>query len=252
MNIMRRLRDNLLGRRGSVVVEFAVFFPVLLIIFMGTVEMATAYRTEAKLNALVANVANMVSVSQAVTTAQPPNTDATVAAPYASFGSTVQTVSLPDMCAGAALGVTPYPSDGMTLDIASITQESATLNDEWEYDQTANGGVCSASLGGNGKVILNNATDTGAANGMINVPCDNVIIVHATLLYSGLFGLFINSPLTLTQTAYVRWSIAQAKTELMCAGCTMVSGGSGATSSLAPVQSGANKQICQSTNTAIN
>ena len=204
-----KLRD-LLGRRGTAAVEFAIFLPIMLIIFMGTVELATAYRTSAKLNAIVANIANAVSIAQATTTSGAPVSDTTIPAPYTSFARQVAPVSLPDLCYGAALGTAPYPNNGMTLNIASVTEESTGEYDEWEYDQSASGGTCSAT---GGTTILTNTANSppAAVTALIKVPCDNVIIVQATLPYSGLFGLFIRSPLTLTQTAYIRWGIARPR-----------------------------------------
>jgi hypothetical protein len=144
----------------------------------------------------------------------------------------------------------------MKLAIASVTQEQGptaqplvgnpayaanpTYN-KWESDSTvAADGSCSTPSPSPTTTILSGTplsiATTGASNMVLN-PCDNVIIVQASVPYSGLIGLFITQPLTLTQTAYVRWAYTLPTTELQCAGCTAI---------LAPTQ------VCNANNTSLN
>jgi Flp pilus assembly protein TadG len=249
-------RDKL-GRRGIAAVEFALVVPVLLLLFMGTVEMLTAYRTEAKLNAIAFNVAQMVSLAQSVSTANAPIANATASTPLTADSPIVQVVSLNDICRGAAMGLAPFPPGGMKLAIASVTQEqgptaqpangtnpayaASTTYDEWESDSTvASNGTCTTPSPSATTTILSGsplATATTGASSMVVNPCDNVIIVQASVPYSGLIGLFFKNPITLTQTAYVRWAYTLPTTELQCTGCTLVS---------APTQ------VCNANNTSTN
>lgn len=247
-------RDKL-GRRGIAAVEFALVVPVLLLLFMGTVEMLTAYRTEAKLNAIAFNVAQMVSLAQSVSTASAPIANTTASTPLTADSSIVQVVSLNDICRGAAMGLAPFPPGGMKLAIASITQEqgptaqptngpayaASTTYDEWESDSTvASNGTCTTPSPSATTTILSGSpvtTATSGANSMVINPCDNVIIVQASVPYSGLIGLFFKNAITLTQTAYVRWAFTLPTTELQCTGCTLVS---------APTQ------VCNANNTSTN
>jgi hypothetical protein len=145
----------------------------------------------------------------------------------------------------------------MKLAIASITQEqgptatptgasnpayaaNATYN-EWESDSTvASDGSCTTPSPSPTTTILSGSpltTATSGASSMVINPCDNVIIVQASVPYSGLIGLFFKNSITLTQTAYVRWAFALPTTELQCTGCTLVS---------------AATQVCNYNNTSTN
>ena len=57
-----RLFQHKLGRRSIAAVEFALVMPLLLVMFIGTIEVLTLYRTEAKLNAVAFNVAQEISI----------------------------------------------------------------------------------------------------------------------------------------------------------------------------------------------
>ncbi|MDE8347416.1 MAG: pilus assembly protein [Acidocella sp.] len=242
---------KLVSRRAVAAVEFAIIVPVLIILFIGTIEVLTLYRTEAKLNAVAFNVAQTVSVAQSVGTANPPiaNLPANTSFPEESV------TSLNDLCQGAVLGMAPFPAGGMTLSIASITEEKSpqgvpttapvysantTTYDKWEADSTVSAsGTCSTKAG----TALLSGTGPGApiviatppaATSAISVPCDNVIIVQASVVYAGLTGLIARSRPTLTQTSYVRWRYAAPTTELRCTGCTLQN---------------ATVQVCNQTNT---
>lgn len=229
-----------LGRRSVAAVEFALIAPVLLILFIGTIEMLTLYRTEAKLNALVIDVGEMVSVVQEAS----PSTNSS-----ASGTSTI--TSLNDICNLAIAGLAPYPSAGLKIEIASVTMEPSALNsnspantpvfDEWEQDYqlaaptsctTAAGTAILSGTGSSAPITIataNSATSTGSGakittvpgTGMFEEPCDNVIIVQASINYSGLTGLILKNHPTLTQTAYTRWTNSSTLEQLLCPGCNV-------------------------------
>ena len=199
--------------------------------FIGTVEVLTLYRTEAKLNALAMNVAQMVSITQSVELATAANT-----------GTAPTVTSLNDICQGAILGLAPFPAAGVTISIGSVTLEPSALNsnkpasaaafDEWEADSTVTGTTCSTTKG---TTILNGtgasapisvATANASAGstigtGMLEDPCDNVIIVQAKLAYPGLTELILKNRPTLTQTAYSRWTNSSTLTQLLCTNCQL-------------------------------
>jgi Flp pilus assembly protein TadG len=245
-------RDRL-GRRAVAAVEFALIIPVLLVLFIGTIEILTLYRTEAKLNALAINVAQMVAVTQSVS----------LATASATAGTPTVT-SLNDICEGAMAGLAPFPSAGLKIAVASVTLEPSAANssspaatpayDEWEADsKMATSSTCSTAtgttiLGGTGTAPIQIATSntvstsgsvTTISSGMLHEPCDNIIIVQASLTYPGLTGLILtgNRPV-LTQTAYSRWTNASTLTQLLCSNCT-----------LQPTKP---KNFCNANNTALN
>lgn len=225
---MHKLFRDRLGRRGIAAVEFALIVPVLLVMFIGTVEALTLYRTEAKLNAVAINVAQMVAITKSVQLATAANT-----------GTAPTITSLNDICQGALLGLAPFPAAGVTLAIASVTLEPSALNpnkpdsspkfDEWEADSTATTSTtCSTAKGttilnGTGVSVATANASAGSTigTGMLEEPCDNVIIVQASMQYPGLTGLIVRSRPTLTQTAYNRWANASTLTQLLCANCQL-------------------------------
>ena len=252
-----RFKDRL-GRRGIAAVEFALVMPILIVLFLGTIEILTLYRTEAKLNAMTIDIAQMLAIQDQSTTSG--------ITTLASTGT--GQVSLQNMCQGAILGLAPFPPGGMTLAIASVTLESGPTGlpnpntstskaysssntyDAWESDFTVSGGTCSTT-GGHVIGLANveqlsttsppSTTGTSGTNGLLAVPCDNAIIVQATLTYPGIMGVILQNRPTLTQTAYTRWAYAGTQTELQCSstdtGCT-----TGYVST----------QLCNSSNTATN
>ncbi|HQT46240.1 MAG: hypothetical protein B7X08_02305 [Acidocella sp. 20-63-7] len=247
---LRKLFHDKLGRRGIAAVEFALVMPVLLPLFIGTIEILTLYRTEAKLNALTSNVAQMVA-----------NETTPI---VMTTGSPETATSLNDICQGAIQGLQPFPPSGLTIDIISVTQEqgpnaqpttspahaTTATYDAWEADSTVTGHTCSTIAGTKlgGSTALANAINLATSNppspsgpqgntGMVVDPCDNAIIVQATLKYPGITGLFIHTSPTLTQTAFARWSYATPTTEVMCPTCTVHNVAT---------------QICTSSNTATN
>jgi Flp pilus assembly protein TadG len=243
---LHKLFSDRLGRRGIAAVEFALIIPVLLVLFIGTIEVLTLYRTEAKLNAVAINVAQMVAVAQSVDPTTSSNT-----------GTAPTVTSLNDVCNGAIQGLAPFPSAGLKINIASVTLEPSAANantpgafDEWEQDytlktsstcQTASGTAILSGTGTTAPIAV--ATSTSATNpDMLEEPCDNVIIVQASITYPGLTGLIVQSRPTLTQTAYNRWTNASTLTQLLC-----TKGASGCT--LSPTTP---HDFCNSTNTATN
>jgi Flp pilus assembly protein TadG len=233
------MRRRGLGKRGIAAVEFALVAPLLILIALGTIEMLTLYRTESKLNALAFNVATMVSAQ---------------ASPLALTAT--NTASLNDICTGAVYGMAPYPPGGLTIAVASVTMQrgpdgnpatntassfvynAAYSYDVWEADSTVTGHTCSTSgtnankIGGANAIALATATPTGvtcasgagaAPCGQVEVPCDNAIIVTASITYPGITGLILNSTSrpVLTQTSYTRWLYGSETTQLLCPTCTL-------------------------------
>jgi len=240
MKLHRLFQD----RRSIAAVEFALVIPILLILFIGTIEVLTLYRTEAKLNALAFNAAQMVSITQAVSM----NTSS-------PGSSTVATVtSLNDICQIALLGLQPFPASGVTLAIADVTMESGQTGlpavisnpaftttpsyDEWEGDFKATSGSTCAKTTTTTFTAAQAENLVTKNNAMVLDPCDNAIIVQATLKYPGITGFLLSQTApTLTQTAFVRWPYATTTTELTCADCTLPS---------------PSTRICAAGNTAIN
>ncbi|HEY1857560.1 TadE/TadG family type IV pilus assembly protein [Acidocella sp.] len=240
-------------RRSIAAVEFALVMPILLVLFIGTIEILTLYRTEAKLNAMTINVAQMVAVQNQATT----NGISSVPATGTSEAS------LQNICQGALLGLAPFPGSGMTLKIAGVTLESSPQGapttskaystgrsyDVWEGDFSVSGSSCSATSSSSTSAIGASNAETLATTsppstsgtvgtaGLLAVPCDNAIIVQASLTYPGILGVILHSRPTFTQAAYTRWRYAGTQEELQCSGTACFA-------------SNATTQVCNNTNTA--
>jgi Flp pilus assembly protein TadG len=199
-----------LGRRAIAAVEFAIVAPILLVLVIGTIEVLTLYRTEAKLNALAINIGQMVSDAQAV------------AATTTAATTTTNYTALTDACQGAVAGLAPYPAGGMNVSVVSLTLETTgPTYDYWEGDSTAAAQGCTS-----GGTAIGQAAATAlvgsSTTGMLQTPCDNIIIVRASITYPGLTGLVLRARPVLTQTAYTRWAFTSTTSELLCPSCTVV------------------------------
>jgi Flp pilus assembly protein TadG len=231
-------------RRGLAAVEFALVSTfILLPLMLGLIQIMSLFRVDTKLAAFTENTAQMVSVQQ-TSTAGVSTINAT-----GSPGPSLQ-----DICQGAAQALAPIPASGLTVNIAGVTLESGptgtahtTVNSTtaayniWEQDFTVTGTTCTAgttkNIGTTGAVdyaTSNPPSLTGATgtSGLVEVPCDNAIIVQATMNYPGVIK-YVHGPLT--QLASMRWLPATVSTELECPGCT-----------LSQVQG---TQLCNSSNT---
>ncbi len=202
---LRQIWPIKLGRRSIAAVEFALFAPILLVLFIGTSQILTLYRTEAKLNSLAYNYSQMVSI----------------------YPTPIALTNLSDMCKGVVYGLQPFPPSGLTIAVASLTMETAAVTtpptaatyDFWASDIPNSG--CTAGAATTFTKASTIATlNPGAGTGTVIAACDNGIIVRATLNYPGLVGIFLANHITLTQTAYSRWRSASATQEITCTDCT--------------------------------
>ena len=121
MTCSLRRPKRLFGRRGIAAVEFALCAPMLLLVF-GTLEILMLYRTEEKLNSLAGNFAQMVA-NQEITTVS--SGVASTHSPVPSTSSGTSPPGLSDLCAGAVYGLQPFPANGLSIDVASVTETQA-------------------------------------------------------------------------------------------------------------------------------
>ena len=238
------LRD----RRGLAALEFALIASLMLIpLIIGLTEILTLFRADTKLASLAFDTAQMVALeSQSVT-----NGISTIPV------SSATAPSLQDICQGAVLGMAPLPTAGLTIAIAGVTLESAPSGtagtpvnssartyDVWEQDFTVSGNSCAAAatsaIGAAeaeayGSSSPPSVTGTVSAAGLLQTPCDNVLLVQASMAYPGMIGVVLSTRPTITQLASTRWRTASEVSELECSGC-----------SVSQIQS---PQLCNSSNT---
>ncbi len=258
-----KLRGFFRDRRGVAALEFALLSTfVLLPLFLGLVEILTMLRAESKLTALTVDVAQMVSYEAQGATG-------ITLLPTTAAGST----SMQDICQGAITALYPFPAGTVILSIASVTVEtnknglsSGTGNapvysasptyDVWETDFKVTGSTCTTTSGtgagmsntnigtANAELLATTSppstTGTTGYSGMLAVPCDNAIIVKASMTYPGIIGVVLRTRPVLSQTSFARWANSWTEAELQCTG-------TGCATNYAATQ------ICNATNTlAIN
>ena len=79
------MRNFLQSRRGSILIEAAIAFPVLIVILLGMVEFGVAFTVKRRNAQIASTVADLVAQSSSITTAQLQGIEtisATILAPY--------------------------------------------------------------------------------------------------------------------------------------------------------------------------
>lgn len=156
-------------RRGVAAVELALLSPVLLMLFLGTVEVTQLIRVKTKL-ALTAQAIQAMVAGQTTATAN----------------------SLSIIYSGSQLVMTPFASSGLTASIASVsfTSSGSATSVDW---QMLEGGATSMTV---------SAACTLAAG--LSLGSDSVIVVKTTYAYTPVLSYLLGKSYTLTQVAYGR------------------------------------------------
>lgn len=132
-------------RRGAISVEFALVFPVALILFLGTAEFADSAKTSRKLDTLTYTVADVLS--------QEPTTDQPLSTPLPTTALTAQNLS--DIVTGAQVILYPKPTNTLSITMSavdisnnSVTGVCCSALVRWSY--TSNGTLrpCNTQLTG--------------------------------------------------------------------------------------------------------
>ncbi|OYV32228.1 MAG: hypothetical protein B7Z81_13060, partial [Acidocella sp. 20-61-6] len=80
---------------------------------------------------------------------------------------------------------------------------------------------------GNGNVsgptsaVANDLVAFNGTTGEVEVPCDNMVIVKASMTYPGITGLILMNHPVLTQTAFTRFRYASPTDQLLCSDCSL-------------------------------
>jgi Flp pilus assembly protein TadG len=190
---------------GSAAVEFALVVPVMVSLWLGSVEVSRVVQADMQLyNAAeaAANVAanQLNSVREDIT-------------------------SVDNFCNGAKLAMYPFLTAGsLSIAIASVTNRTTitqniyyndanyTYFDKWAVDWTngatvTSGGTCAAASAS--KITIPAAISVGSAvpatyQSMVPNPRDSVLVVQATYNYSFNIGYGLPSTFSLSQTVYTR------------------------------------------------
>jgi Flp pilus assembly protein TadG len=190
---------------GSAAVEFALVVPVMVLLWLGSVEVSRVVRADMELYNAAEAAAN-VAANQLNSV----NADIT---------------AVDNFCNGAKLAMYPFPTGGnLSIAIASVTNKTTvtqntyyndanyTYSDKWTVDWTngasvSSAGSCAAVPAS--QVTLPAPLTVGSAvpatyQSMVPNPRDSVLVVQASYNYSFNIGYGLPSTFSLSQTVYTR------------------------------------------------
>jgi len=162
--------------RGSAAIEAAIILPLLVLIFLGMVEMSQAFTVKRRVQNVASSTADLVAQSETVTTS--------------------------DHNDIASIGAQLMLSSGLTLTITSVAEDAQSkVTVQWS---------CSwSSLSSSANCTATGAAYTGLPSGLLN-PGQSVIIGQTTYPYTPSIGEFLKGGLTFTASSYYRPRLAAA------------------------------------------
>lgn len=163
---MRAARDILRDERGTAAVEFVFLLPIMLMLFIGVVEVTNVLRLDRKVVAAALTTADLVSQRREVSHAQ-----------------------LDDILRAAELIMEPFPIAPLSIGIVGVQFDGSTGNPKVDWTKSRNGGgvpdavTVAEGLGGKG---------------------EGVVVVRVAYAYTPMFFDFVMSAATLEETAVLR------------------------------------------------
>ena len=155
--------------RASGAIEFAILAPVLLILATGCVGVAQLVRARTDVDKATATMAQLIATQTSVSPTQ-----------------------IGDFCQGARDELSPFPTAGLQLSVASVTRAAASGNAGVDWSDTSCGG---------GAAIAAPAT---LAAGVVTAAGDSAIVVQATYVFHNPLALVLPSVFTITTVAFAR------------------------------------------------
>lgn len=174
----RRLLDS---RDGAVAIEFALIFPVMLTLFLGSFEVTNLLSANLKMTAATEAAADLAAGATSLTPAQ-----------------------IDSFSAAATLIMSPLAPSGLRLAFASVVYSGpgSTPVVAWHHEQNGAAPITSHGLDG--------ATLEKLGSG-------SVILVEATYDYSSPLSFVLSKTYSLTDKAYDRPRYVE---EVSCGGCS--------------------------------
>ena len=156
-------------RRGTAAVETALLSPVLILLFLGTVEVTQLIRVEAKLTRAAQTIQDIVAGQ-----------------------TTANAASLTIAFNGGQLVMLPFGPTNFSASIASVTFDSTAAANTvaWQQIENSDPGMTTTYAC---------STATGMSLGS-----DSVVVVQATYTYVPIVSYVLGKSFILTQTAYGR------------------------------------------------
>lgn len=163
---MMRLRHIASDERGSTLVEFAFLLPVMLMLFIGVVEMTNVLRLDRKVVAAALTTADLVTQRRSINHNE-----------------------LDDILRAAELIVEPFATSALSVGVASVRFHPDTGAGSVDWTKSLNGG---------------SVPDAVAVAASVATPGESAIVVRASYSYTPLFFDFVLNPATIAETAVMR------------------------------------------------
>ena len=164
--MLKVIRHIARDERGNAVVDFAFLLPIMLMLYIGVVEVTNVLSLDRKVVDAAETVADLVTQR-----------------------SEVSDADLNDILRAAELIMEPYPSAAQTIGIAGVRYDEDTGNAIVDWTKSRNGGSVP-----NAQTL---ATGLGG-------PGEGVIVVRVTYSYTPIFFDFVMDPTTIEETAILR------------------------------------------------
>ncbi|MGF1629619.1 MAG: TadE/TadG family type IV pilus assembly protein [Kiloniellaceae bacterium] len=163
---MESVRQILRDERGIAVVEFAFLLPIMLMLFVGVVEVTNLLRLERKVVSSAQTTADLITQRREVSNAQ-----------------------LNDILLAAELIFAPYPAAAVSVGVVGVRFHPNTGAPTVDWSRSQNGGSAPNAL---------------TVSQGLGQPGDGVVVVRVTYSYSPVFFDFILSPMQIEETAVLR------------------------------------------------
>jgi len=164
--MMAILRQILRDERGAAAAEFAILLPIMLMLFIGVVEVTNVLRLDRKVVSAALTTADLVTQRRSISNAD-----------------------LDDILTAAELIVEPYSTSGLSVGIASVRFDPDTGAGSIDWTRNENGGSVS---------------DAATIAASVARPGESAIVVRASYSYTPLFFDFVMSATTIEETAVLR------------------------------------------------
>lgn len=157
---------------GTSAIEFALVLPLMVILYFGAVEFSDALTVNRKLTRATSASADLVAQAE-----------------------TIDADEMANIFDAAKAIISPYQSDPMALVISSIRIDE---NGQAKVDWSKTDGGTERAVG-----------STVSLPADIAVPETSLIMAEAAYEYTSILGMFIDMPITLTETFYLRPRIGE-------------------------------------------
>jgi Flp pilus assembly protein TadG len=174
---LRKASRAVFDDKGAILIEAAIVLPVLLTIFLGMVEFSNAFTAKRRVQAVASTTADLVAQARAVTMAD-----------------------LTDIASVGAQLMQPFSSNGLTLKISSVSEDSqSTITEQWNCTWSGISGTPTCAQTG--------AAYSGAPAGVLRAG-ESIIIGTATYAFTPVVGQFLLGGTTFTASFYFRPRLA--------------------------------------------